>query len=367
MEKFLYLKLGFGNCLAKYWLNCEENVKNVFNKPVVAIYFGPIKAEEYRKLVYEEDKKTKNEEYRKLCKQYDMKMPESEREIGLRLNQIKEFFEARKSAEREGTQRTRFVTITHDKVYIYEPGSDVNDVGDKFFHKYDSDLDELSKWHPKRLCGSINAAKIKNSGRIQHIPKIMYVKNFKEYDIENVPHVLATLPCNQYLTQGTCREIDIKRNWGVIQAIKKTLEESVEKPENTQQLLSLLSWHELETLVFLILKNAGVHPSAWRGGTLPNIDIVATNFENQKVSVGEIVFEAKEKKTFQVKRGGMKKLDNAHYTVKIDFKGKNDKVLTAGWLLKRIKEKEQKDTKEWLLNSLNWVPDIESIIDKLQE
>ncbi|MGB9615650.1 MAG: hypothetical protein ACPL3B_09115, partial [Fervidobacterium sp.] len=211
-EKFLYLKLGFGNCLAKYWLNREEKVKNVFNKPIAAIYFHSIKAEEYRKLLDEKDEKTRNEEYRKLCKKHDIKKkPKSDREIAFRLDQIKEFFEA-------GTQRTRFVTITHGKVYIYEPEGDVRDMDDeKLLREYDTHLDELSKRYPK-LRGFISKEKIKTPRRIKHIPKIMYVKNFKEYDIKNVPHVLATLPCNQYLTRGTCRKIDPKRNWGAVQA-----------------------------------------------------------------------------------------------------------------------------------------------------
>ncbi|MGB9854372.1 MAG: hypothetical protein ACPLRY_06170 [Candidatus Bathyarchaeales archaeon] len=357
MEKFLYLKLGFGNCLAKYWLNREENVKNVFNKHVAAIYFHAIKAEEYRKLLDEKDEKTRNEEYRKLlCKKHGRKeMPKSDRVIAFRLDQIKEFFEA-------GTQRTMFVTITHDKVYIYEPEGDVRDMDDKkILREYDTHLDELSKRYPKKRFIS----DVKTDDGRRHIPKIMYVKNVKEYDIKYVPHVLATLQCNQYLTRGTCRKIDPKRNWGAVQAIKHVLGESVKEPENAKELLSLLSWHELETLVFLILKNAGVHPSAWRGGTLPNIDIIATNYEEEEVSVGEIVFGAEDKKTFQIKRGGMKNGD-ADYIVNIDFEGKNDKVLNADWLLQRIKEEKQKDTKEWLCNSLKWVPDIESIIDKLQ-
>jgi len=50
MEKFLYLKLGFGNCLAEYWLNKDNVVKNVFKRPVAAIYFGKIKTEKIREL-----------------------------------------------------------------------------------------------------------------------------------------------------------------------------------------------------------------------------------------------------------------------------------------------------------------------------
>ncbi len=49
MTEFFYLKLGRGNCLAKYWLN-EEKRPNLYNRPVATIYFGTNTVEDIRKL-----------------------------------------------------------------------------------------------------------------------------------------------------------------------------------------------------------------------------------------------------------------------------------------------------------------------------
>jgi len=327
--RFLYLKLGRGNCQAEYWLQ-QSKVRNVFNRPAVAIFFGKTTTEELRELIA-----MRREELDRLRKSKSHGDIPSNMNLN---NQIRPFIEAGDSRNAE------FVTIITQSglVYIYEPDSQVFDMPKEKYDEYDSHLKKLG-------------IKVEGKTINEHFPKVMFVKNVRRFT--EFPHVLATLPCSQYLIRGTCREIDPDQNWGAIQAIRHCLDEPLEKPETDEKRLRLLSWHQLETLVFLILKNAGVHPSAWRGGTLPEIDIVATNYRDERVEIGrnpQIVFEPMKRKTFQIKRGRVTDpFEKADYTVAIDFKGKeNEKILTSRWLLEQIEA--QPDTKDWFVKSLYW-------------
>jgi len=213
MEEFLYLKLGRGNCLAKYWLGGD----NVLKVPAAAIYFRQIKTEEFRKIIRIPDgeRERKKEEYKKLRKIYGMKVERRERILD-KLNQVERFIEAGENAPKTGSRRTKFVTITRKKIYIYEPESRVSDLQPNKYYEYDSKLLQLSKeCKNPALRRSIRGMTIRpkeHEEKIRHIPKVMRVKILKEPDVKDVPHVLATLPCNQYYTQGTCREIKPKKD-----------------------------------------------------------------------------------------------------------------------------------------------------------
>jgi hypothetical protein len=371
MEKFLYLKLGDSNCLADYWLSKD----NVYKRSVVAIYFGPIKANEYRKIIRISDKETrrKKEEYVKLYKNHNTGDSDKARRRALfQLNQIEEFFEAGENAQEKRVQKATFVTIAYGKVYIYEPESRVLDMRKEKYEEYDASLREWSREHPE-LRARINGMKIKlekSKGEIRHIPKIMHVRVLESLRVARVPHVLATLPCNQYFTRGTCREI---HDWGVIQAIKHCLGRKIDTlklSESPYKLMELLSPYELETLVFLILRSEGLFVPAWRGGTQKDIDIIGINREYREIKIGtdhQVTFPPKGKRnwlTFQVKRGNVGQPSEADYTIATDFDGNNDKILTAKWLLQQIKTPTQRETREWLLNSLDWVPNVGSLISK---
>ena len=331
--RFLYLKLGKGNRQAEYWLQQRryEPRENVFKKPAVAIFFRKTTTEFCRKLI------TMSRHEVNSLGARDERIPKY---TDIR-DQIKPFFEA-------GDKRNaRFVTIVSGKkrkVYIYEPVSEAFDMPERYYDEYDSHLSTLR--YPEA----------EKKTKDEHFPKVMYVKNIQRF--EEFPHVLATLPCSQYLTRGTCREIKPSRNWGAIQAIKHCLGEAIDKPgENGERLMSLLGWHQLETLVFLILKNAGVHPSAWRAGTLPDIDMVATNYTKSEIKIGtnpQIVFEPMQRRTFQIKRGRVTRpFDSADYTIAINARGnKNDKILGPEWLREQIES--QQDTKDWFEKSLLW-------------
>lgn len=326
MEKFLYLKLGRGNCLAEYWLSNN----NVLEKPAAAIYFGTTKTKEINKLV----ERVENGEIS------STQAREEFRDMDFR--SVYEFVQAGKNPE-----SIWFVTIKSGTVYIYQPASEMFDMQEDEYDEYDRQIAERK----------IDSSRVKSStGEFKNIPKVMFVKNVRRFKVSDVPHVLATLHCNQYLSRGTCRKIEQSREWGAIQAIKYCLGKPIEEPESEKELMSLLGPYELETLVFLILMNAGVFSPAWRGGTQPDIDIVGENLTHSTVNIGtnpQIVFEPADKKTFQVKRRARKPSPIADYTVTVDFRGKqNAKTLTSEWLIRLITA--QPDTKEWLENSLRW-------------
>lgn len=303
----------------------------MYNKPAAAIYFGQTRTQEIRDLVSRiEDGVVSFSQARKEFHDMDFRSAYEFARAGRNLGE------------------TKFVTIKKGIVYIHEPASEIFDMKEEKYEKYDRQLSERG----------ISSGKIRmDNGRIRHIPKVMFVKNVRLFKVSKVPHVLATLPCNQYLSRGTCRELDSSRQWGAIQAIKNCLGEPIETPETGKKLMSLLSPYQLETLVFLILKNAGVFPSAWRGGTQPDIDIVGINYTGSEIGIRgnpEIVFRPKERKTFQIKRGRVRKpSDVSDYTIAIDFRGsRTEKILTAEWLQEQIRT--QADTKDWFENALNW-------------
>ena len=505
MNKFFYLKLGKGNCLAEYWLK----VPNVVDGSAAAIYFGKITAKQIVELSKLSDEKKAKEQFKQLTGNQDFKA-------------VKDFITAGNNAE-----KTKFVTITSSKVYIFEPESQVSDLSINKYKRYDRDLDELSERggidaqtkrnvkegkiakylfsvpmeFEKDLKGDAISddlrSKFKKKGealsksaplkkvddgweiadeeKTYHIrrenkklkiyalrhPKFRFIKNFEEYKIAEVPHVLATLPCNQYYTQGTCREIkeekylfswskdfanngqelkeflmedvdgnlkkaDLKKadwkeavkqpnddkivvsvdtnsieltldkkrdkvnlkidnshtydfpvkkegselkiykkeNFGVFQAINYLQSgKKMEVPKD--KLIELLSPYEIETLVFLILKNAdpNLFVPAWRGGTQKGIDIIAHNLANKQIEIPPVVFKPNGSRTFQVKRKVKEHIKVANCTVAAEYYGNNPHVLDAKWLLEQIKSEKQQETRKWLINSLVWIKDIKMLIE----
>jgi len=377
-DKFFYLKLGNGNCLAEYWLNLEEKIPNVLNGPAAAIYFGTITTEKITPLIdkpYEEAK----EQFKLLTESRDK--PKGNRDF----KAVKDFFTAGYNAGKTENGETKFVTISRGIVYIYEPKDGVSDMPEGKYDAYDDDLDKLAEAEKnKAVAEKIEGMKVerKRQDGPKHIPKIMPVKNVKEYEVKDVPHVLASLSCNQYYSQGTCRKIN---DWGAIQAIKHVLcQKKIIVSED--KLIELLSPYELETLVFLILKNEGLFVPAWRGGTQKDIDIIARNLTNNEIRISKIIFEPKESKTFQVKkdiekdiRGKIPPEVRANFLVIANSKQKlfrnkknlddqwlrfkEEKILDANWLLEQIKSEKQQETRKWLINSLEWVKDIRMLIE----
>lgn len=423
MTDFFYLKLGKGNCLAEYWLKGP----NAVNEPAAAIYFGTIttkKIGELTKILGKDanGKKEAKEEFRRIV---GGKNPD--------FDAAKNFVEA---GDMLG-ERT-FITIAHNKVYIFEPSDEVEDMPEDKRKKYDEDLDELSQHNkgetkknikkmkieinsfiidrelevdlnkniiPERLKKEFKTNKFalsedaimgkgdkdnewvitdkekkkiyiarKEDGKLKiyrHIPKIMPVKIIKECKIAEVPHVLATLPTSRHYTQGTCRKIG---DGGAIRAIEHVLSDQKIVPEKDHhRLIELLSPYELETLVFLILKNAGLFVPTWRGGTQKDIDIIARNLTPDrqiKISSSDgpsVIFEPGDGLTFQVKKGDRisNNPDVNFFVIDRDKDAKmdKDKTLDAKWLLEQIKSEKQQETKDWLKESLSWVKNIGALLE----
>jgi len=188
----------------------------------------------------------------------------------------------------------------------------------------------------------------------------MHVKMDQIVD-KDIPYILRTLNVNQYFNRGTCREIKEKNYWGVIQAIKKILNQKRDysKKLESYQMFKLLSPHQFETLIFLILINAGLFSPAWRAGSLPDIDIIGINYSDSEVKIGNnptINFKKDKEIKFQVKRKSIKEAQNADYTIALSSSVENDnsnRILTSDWLLDVIRN--QTETKKWLENSLRWI------------
>lgn len=345
--RYIYLKLGRSNRQLKYCLQID-GINNIFRRPIVYIFFGKITTERCKSLF----DLPKNELH--IMHKEDKKIPTY---TNLHY-QIKPFIEAGENRD------VRFISIFENRLFIFEPDSEVFDMSTEMIYEFCADLTE------KRLVEDEYIKQIKND-----IPKIMNVKNLKIFT-ENIPYILRTINVIQYFNRGTCREIKANKNWEIIQALKTILNEERDLPEKitSQQLFKLLSPHQFETLIFLILTNANLYSPAWRAGSMPDIDIIGINYSDSEIiKLGNnpiIIFEKGKEVTFQVKRKEVKNFENADYIITLNpsMKGKykNNRILSSEWLLNVVEKKI--NTKQWLENSLKWFLEntaINSIFDLL--
>ena len=327
-EKYLYLKLGNSNCLAEYWLSGS----NVLRERAVAVYFWQTKAETIKDVVGKVDRGeiTERKAIENLEKEIEPYKNKKEEKLikPSHFSQLREFFNAKKD-------NAKFIIFGDKNIYICEPKGEIEDLSEDKCKKYDEEIREfLKNRFPKRWNEFYKAMKIYENEIPQHIPKVVEVEKIETKGVRETPHILATLRCNQYYNRSTCREIT---DFGAVQAIKYCLKGKIEEPKNAKDLLNFLSPYELETLLFLVLKNRGLFVPAWRGGTLKDIDIIGYNLGEGTIEMPPVTFE-QEPKTFQVKKEADEASKNADWTVAINFKGKNDaeRVLTAEWLLDQI-------------------------------
>ncbi|HEC38502.1 hypothetical protein LCGC14_0705970 [marine sediment metagenome] len=329
--KYNYLKFGKSNKQLDYWLELN-NSKNIFGRPTAVIFFGKITSEQFKEY-FKKDK----EDYKLLVKEAEKKNDYLPQCTDLH-KQIKPFYEAGE------TKDTIFVTIYKGKIYLLEPKSEVRDVSSEELKRIINDLNLVKK------------PKISTDDFKDDILKVMDLEVLKILETD-IPYILRTLGTDRYLNSGTCREIKEKNHWGSIQAIKLALGErkNVTEKLNSSQLFKLLSPHQFETLIFLLLINAGVFSPAWRAGSLPDIDIIGINYSNEEtITIGDppIEFKRNEEITLQVKRKAEKKKQNAKYTISLAIDLKDPHFLTSDWVFKAVKK--QQKTKEWLENSLKW-------------
>jgi len=135
----------------------------------------------------------------------------------------------------------------------------------------------------------------------------------------------------------------------------------------------------------LLLKNAGFYVPDWREGTLPDIDLVAYHFPNGKVTqkytlkyiedlVGSsiepipnpIILQIKHLKRQPEDFKVINPMNHCIITSAIEdnkeiedyFKKHKIKIeiriRDANWVLRKVNDRCQAETKEWLINSFRW-------------
>ena len=338
--EYFYIKLGRGNSLLSYWLQLEEK-KNPLGTPHVCIYFYKIPIEEYRGVNQEQD-------FKNLMNKYELKPKAMHYQQSYRL-QIKPFIEKGRINE------IRFITIHKGVIYIMEPMGEAEDLSEELTIQFNKDLEEMREDLTKKYNWKKNALK-SYDGILDSISKVRRVRIIKEIK-EKAPHILLTLSTVRYYNSGTFRLINPKENIGVYRALSILTgdEEPSPKKLGFDDILELLSPHQFETLVFLILLNNNLYCPAWRAGSLPGIDIIGINYTSKSIFLGNptIEFPPGKEITFQLKRKrSQKHFEEAYRTIAISARKKETKVLDAIWLYSSIKDQEK--TIEWLEHSLEW-------------
>ena len=343
---YFYIKLGKSNSLLSYWLELEGK-KNPYNHPCIAIYFFNVSIEEYRNIKSPEDLKS-------LKKKHNIQEEKLDYNRSFR-QQIQPFIQLGK------TNEMKFITIERRIIYLLKPISEAEDMPDYMIEQYHNDLESINL-NKKEI------DELKNS-----LAKVRKVEILKICE-KNIPQILLTLNTVRYLNSGTFRKINPKKFIGVYPAIDKLLgHENVPiKKLEFEEILELLSPHQFETLIFLMLTNAEIFSPAWRAGALPDIDITGINYSNSNViTLGNppIKFPPKEEKKFQVKRKRRQKhYESADYTIAISSLGTDERIKTADWLFPVIMNQDR--TREWLEHSLQWYIEgtkYKSIIDIIVE
>jgi hypothetical protein len=196
---------------------------------------------------------------------------------------------------------------------------------------------------------------------------IEFIKKKKDFKIEDVPYILATMKTNQAFSRNTFRKIDEKKYEANIAAIKFLIGELNDfKIDPLKTLPSV----QLETLIAKIFEKNKAFIPAWRGGTLKGIDIIA-KFEknipynlfkkkikekkiriqvkiqlNDKNKLEELEKLLKEPNFFLItaEDGPLKELEKYH----------EKNYLTSKWIKKQIYNYDE--IKKWYEECIKWLP-----------
>jgi hypothetical protein len=196
---------------------------------------------------------------------------------------------------------------------------------------------------------------------------IEFIKKKKDFKIEDVPYILATMKTNQAFSRNTFRKIDEKKYEANIAAIKFLIGELNDfKIDPLKTLPSV----QLETLIAKIFEKNKAFIPAWRGGTLKGIDIIA-KFEknipynlfkkkikekkiriqvkiqlNDKNKLEELEKLLKEPNFFLItaEDGPLKELEKYH----------KKNYLTSKWIKKQIYNYDE--IKKWYEECIKWLP-----------
>ena len=196
---------------------------------------------------------------------------------------------------------------------------------------------------------------------------IEFIKKKKDFKIEDVPYILATMKTNQAFSRNTFRKIDEKKYEANIAAIKFLIDELNDfKIDPLKTLPSV----QLETLIAKIFEKNKAFIPAWRGGTLKGIDIIAKfeknipyNLFKKKIKEKKIRIQVKiqlndKNKLEELKKllkepnfflitaedGPLKELEKYH----------EKNYLTSKWIKKQIYNYDE--IKKWYEECIKWLP-----------
>ena len=197
---------------------------------------------------------------------------------------------------------------------------------------------------------------------------IEFIKKKKDFKIEDVPYILATMKTNQAFLRNTFRKIDEKKYEGNIAAIKFLIGELNDFKIDP---LKTLSSVQLETLVVKIFEKNGAFIPAWRGGTLKWVDIFAKfegnipdNLLIKKIKEKNINIQVKLQLNDENKVKDLKKSladSNNFFLITADDGPHKDlkeyhekKYLTSKWIKKQIYNYDE--IKKWYEECIKWLP-----------
>ena len=177
--------------------------------------------------------------------------------------------------------------------------------------------------------------------------KLLPIEILLKQSLSDVPAILSSMTANAYYYSGTFREI---RDSGNIRAIQSVLKTPISEfnYEDSSDLLYCLSSIELETLVAKIFEEAGCFVPAYRGGAIKDIDIFAKNMGSKDVRLGNISIPTNSCASIQVKRKTTLKKPPVGCNYLLSVNNDSDYILDI--------VRNLKNTKRWLVMSLNWIP-----------
>ena len=197
---------------------------------------------------------------------------------------------------------------------------------------------------------------------------IEFIKKKKDFKIEDVPYILATMKTNQAFSRNTFRKIDEKKYEANIAAIKSLIGQLNDFKIDP---LKTLSSVQLETLIAKIFEKNKAFIPAWRGGTLKGIDIIAKfeknipyNLFKKKIKEKKIRIQVKiqlnDKNKLEEIKENLKKNPNFFLITAEDGPHKDlkkyheENYLTSKWLKKQIYNYDE--IKKWYEECIKWLP-----------
>lgn len=185
--------------------------------------------------------------------------------------------------------------------------------------------------------------------------KYFEIKNTTVIPIKKCPLVLASIKASRKFSSGTFKELDKKKDFGNIQAIRYKLYDKKAAISNFPEYLKCLSSVEFETLIAKILEEKGLFVPAYKGGFIKNFDLVCRNCGEDSIEIGKNIIKPYEPKLIQIKLKLKKdyEIKDDYLYFCIDSKMDDKKNVFDADCIKNTLLNDQK-TSEWLKKSLFW-------------